>query len=252
MTGGQATIGRLMRAPGDLLRPLPVVLTVALGLLPLGTAATARNENDRLREAAVRIVDRRHCQRELPRAASDSDDERHALSFHSSDHDLSVNAPAVESSATFVVVVAALALVAVALAIVLTRRRSGSRSVVAVPAAKPVAVVASSPPPASTTSAAELAASGDFAEAIHRLVAEAIARLAALLRLELAQGTTNREFVPRVREEPARHALHDLVLRAERHRFAGLPAAEADWLESVELARQVAGSPPPAAREPRR
>ncbi len=83
---------------------------------------------------------------------------------------------------------------------------------------------------ASLSTADELAAAGRYTEAIHQLLADAVALLRRRIGAELSDALTSREIVRTVRlPEAERNALRDIVTRVEQTWFAQRLAAVDDY-----------------------
>lgn len=108
------------------------------------------------------------------------------------------------------------------------RRPPSARTVsgkVEPPLAAPAAL-----PRAALGPAEALASAGRFAEAVHRLLIDALALLAARAPSSIPRHWTSREILAALRlTPPARAALSELVEAVEVSRFGGRPVGEADW-----------------------
>jgi hypothetical protein len=252
-------------------RRFPIALGPALLLSLLAALPCARaqeSELERTHAAADGIVERGGYQRDLPGfrerspldlpgsrrrdGSSTGDDERDGRRVRRETEPLRKPREGGESGSTWgsfdvsdlalpLEIAAGVLFVLLAIWVVLTRR-SAAR-VAAAPTVKPTALAAAGEAPADPL--AVLLEQGRFADAVHRLLAGAIERLARVVPLRLARGTTGREIVPRVPAAPGREALRELVLLDERGRFADLPVGASDVERGRELARAAAPEPPP-------
>lgn len=120
-------------------------------------------------------------------------------------------------------------------------RRAPASTAGAVPAAadarKPQGL-----PQAPLAAASALAADGDYATAVHRLLLEALAVLAQACGETIADSETSREVLARLTLTPAaRQALALLVEAVEVSRFGGRPIGRATWEQAC--AAWAAGRP---------
>jgi len=142
-----------------------------------------------------------------------------------------VIAPAVGSVFTvfaWVALAAAVLFVVVSLgAAILDRRAVPVRALRVAGAADDEAVAASR---RVLISADELAAAGRYTEAIHQLLADALATLRRRLDDDLSDALTSREILRAVALQPLqRGALHDMIARVEETWFAQRAAARDDY-----------------------
>jgi hypothetical protein len=133
---------------------------------------------------------------------------------------------------TLIFLLGAALLVALIAGIVAALRRPPAGST-ASGAAPPATEPAAGLPQAALGPAEALAADGRFAEAVHRLLIDALAFLAARASHSIPRSWTSREILGALRLTPtAREALRALVDAVEISRFGGRPVGEADWLRA--------------------
>lgn len=95
---------------------------------------------------------------------------------------------------------------------------------------EPPAGAAAELPRAALGPAEALASEGRFAEAVHRLLIDALANLSARASHNTPRHWTSREILAALRlTVAAREALRELVDAVEISRFGGRPVGEADW-----------------------
>ncbi len=130
---------------------------------------------------------------------------------------------------TLIFLLGAALLVALIVGVVVALRRPPAGST-ASGTAPPPTEPAAGLPLAALGPAEALAAEGRFAEAVHRLLIDALAFLAARASHSIPRSWTSREILGALRLLPAaREALRELVDAVEISRFGGRPVGEADW-----------------------